>query len=158
MYVFKICSYIAVTGSWLCISSDSNCTLCLRNMFLVHFRWYGELYTAKIYWFWNLRFKWTFSLIDISSKKRQQNQSLSDSLSLTAYFLSKWTTVYSFLMNDCVPSQAKPGQRANNGRDLLESQHPSVCLAIPAYYFITGLSNRHLILCWGLCLCWRFWV
>ena len=109
----------------------------------------------------SFRFKWTFSLIDISSNKRQQNQSLSDSLSVTSYFL---TMNNSLLFSDewlC----AKPSQRANKDRDLLESLHPSACLAIHAFYRITGLSNRHLILCLGivsmlkvLSLDWRPWL
>ena len=53
--IFKMCSHSAVTGSWLCISSDSNGTSYLRKRFLVHFRSCAGKYTVTISWFWHLK-------------------------------------------------------------------------------------------------------
>jgi len=55
-------------------------------------------------------------------------------------------------MNDNVPSQ-----RVNKGRDLLERWHPLVCLAIPAFYRIAGLSIRHFIFCLGIVPLVKIW-
>jgi hypothetical protein len=54
-YTIKICSHLAVTGSWLCMSSGSICTLYLRFRSLVHFRRCGGSYTVTISWFWTLK-------------------------------------------------------------------------------------------------------
>jgi len=65
--IFKMCSHLAVTGSWLCINSDSNGTLYLRIRFLVHFRSCAGKYTVTISWFWN--FKNGFRLVASNSFK-----------------------------------------------------------------------------------------